>query len=86
MRSHARLLLLHMRPHTTEFQLLNHEGFSDIFSEYLLPNVMCKTTETIESMETLMHQVKVNAECVCGGIRIAMQINILVYLQMKSYE
>lgn len=67
MRSHARLLLLHMRPHTTGFQLLNHEGFSDIFSEYLLPNVMCKTTETIESMETLMHQGKVNAEWGGGG-------------------
>lgn len=82
MRSQARLLLLHTRPHTTGFQLLNHQGLSDLFSEYLLSNVMCRTTETIESMETLMDQGKVNAECE-GEIRIKMQINILVYLQIN---
>lgn len=84
MRSHARLLLLHMRPHITGFQLLNHQGLSDLFSEYPL-SVMCRTTETMDSMETLMDQGKVNAECE-REIRIKMQINILVYLQIKSYK
>lgn len=41
MRAHAGLLLLHTTPHRTGSQLHKPPSAGDLFSRYLLPNVMC---------------------------------------------
>lgn len=40
----------------------DHQGLSDLFSEYLLPVVLCGTTETINSVKTSMDQSEFNAK------------------------
>lgn len=40
------------------FKVTSHQQLSDLFSEYLLPNVTCRTTETVESVEISTDQSK----------------------------
>lgn len=59
--AHAGLLLFHTVLTRLGFKFTNHQRLSDLFSEYLLPSISCRTTETIESVEISMDQSKLGA-------------------------